>query len=121
LWEKIDFDTINPSDIAYVFEFTNQITKDVFTIELEDLSLHKQFYNLFQLEVVNTLSQQDLSNAQLYLKDVGYYDYVVKYYDTTLPPPIVYHTCEVGIMRLIKDAVEKEAYEPDKPIIKQWK
>jgi hypothetical protein len=121
LWEKIDFSVINPSDIGYLFEFTNQLTKEVFTIELEDLSLHKQFYNLFELEIVNSIAHQDLNNGKLYLKDEGFYDYVVKYYDKSSPPPIVYNTCELGIMRLYTDNNVKDAYEPDKPIIKQWK
>lgn len=120
LWEFVDFGQISPNDIAYVFEFTNQTTKDSYTISLDDYSQYKEFYNLFDLEIVATLGDEDLTNGKLYLKDEGYYDYVVKYYDITASP-IDLKTCEVGIARYQTNRINKTAYEPVKPIKTQWK
>jgi hypothetical protein len=120
LWEKVDFGQISPNDIAYIFEFTHQVTKDSYTIELQDDSQYKEFYNLFELEIVGALQDQDLNDAKLFLKDEGYYDYVVKYYDNTASP-IDLNICEIGIARYLTNRLTKIAYEPVKPVKKQWK
>lgn len=120
LYENIDFSNIsNTNDIRFKFEFINQITKDTYDIELSDVSTYPDYYNLFNLTVVNDVSLEDKTSGILYLKDNGFYDYIISYRipaKPTIPPKI----CKRGIMRLIDNTNITPQYTPNDPIISQF-
>lgn len=119
LYENIDFFNItNTNDIRFKFEFINQITKDIYDIELQDVSTHPDYYNLFNLTIVNDINLENKTNGVLYLKDNGFYDYIIRYYLISDPSNLI--ICKKGIMRLIDNSNSISQYTPNNPVISQF-
>lgn len=119
LYENIDFSNItNTNDIRFKFEFINQITKDSYDIELVDMSTHPNYYNLFNLTIVNDITLEDKTNGILYLKDNGFYDYIIRYY--LISDPTNLKICKKGIMRLVYNNNNISQHTPNNPVVSQF-
>lgn len=89
-------------DVHYLFTFIDEMSNKRYNIVLADLSLHKERYNLFELDVP----------AQIDFDYNGFYRYEVREQDNSvnLDPSLSGALIETGRMRLIGDRIAEQAF-----------
>lgn len=86
-----------------VFKFQNILTGELKYFTTPDLSSWPSRYNIFQVELVPSIDDEDLLDGKIFLKDVGTYFYDVYNQPCTevgINPDSFINTLEVGYMKL---------------------
>lgn len=110
LTEKVTIDSP-----YFLFTFVNDQTKAAISFLAADISDYTERYNLFNIEVVNLVSEQDLSAGAIYLDLRGYYGYTIRQQSSSsnLDPDQSGAVMEVGKMLFAFEAGETPTYEPE--------
>lgn len=114
--------TLNEKKISagqplYVFQFTNDWTKEEIIFYTPDLSVWPSRYNKFTVTTVDELAEINTQTGHIYLSPQGYWSYSIYEMPVTSPPSLditqALSVVETGKMLLMEQACDIPVYESE--------